>query len=275
MVSFSQCKPEYERNWANLKIRSTRAAAVNNVVLRILDGKKRYKEVERRTGVPWWFVALCHYRESNLAWNTYLGNGQPLGRRTTIVPKGRGPFKDFEDGAVDALRLQGLTKFKDWSLPYTAWRLEGFNGYGYHSKGVNSPYLYGGSTCYGPPENRGGKYVRDHVFDPKHIDIQLGTLTILKRLIELEPSIKLGEPVKPPGGDVAGSGIIGTILAAIGAWLADIDWGTAIAAAVLTGGVVALIWHFAFRGKKAAPIIAAETITPALPRAADDEPKKE
>src|SRR5215813_11265203 len=77
----------------------------------------------------------------------------------------------------------------------TAFRLEGFNGYGYHGKGVNSPYLYGGSTCYGPPEAKAGKYVRDHVFDPNHVDQQLGTLVILRKLMELDASVRLGDAV--------------------------------------------------------------------------------
>jgi peptidoglycan hydrolase-like protein with peptidoglycan-binding domain len=56
---------------------------------------------------------------------------------------------------------------------------------------VNSPYLYGGSNIYGPPENKGGKYVADHVFNPGVVDSQLGTAVILKALMQLDSSIKL------------------------------------------------------------------------------------
>jgi hypothetical protein len=62
---------------------------------------------------------------------------------------------------------------------------------GYHKYGVNSPYLYGGSTLYGPPEAKAGKYIRDHVFDRGVNDKQLGALVLLKVLPEVDTSIKL------------------------------------------------------------------------------------
>ncbi len=194
MALFDQFKEGYERNWGRLEIRTNRASVVKKEAKRILDGKPIYAQIESRTGVPWWFVGLCHYRESSLNFGTYLGNGQPLGQRTTIVPKGRGPFTGpnaFVDGALDALRLEGFVGASDWGIARTLFRLEGFNGYGYHGKGVNSPYLYGGSTLYGPPEARGGKYVRDHVFDPNFVDTQLGTAVILKALLDLDPTISI------------------------------------------------------------------------------------
>ena len=107
---------------------------------------------------------------------------------STIVPKGRGPFTGpdaFANGALDALRLEGFIGANDWGIARTLYRLEGFNGYGYHGKGVNSPYLYGGSTVYGPPEAKGGKYVADHVFNAGVVDTQLGTAVILKDAAEV------------------------------------------------------------------------------------------
>jgi lysozyme family protein/peptidoglycan hydrolase-like protein with peptidoglycan-binding domain len=195
MLSFRDLKDGYERNWSNLEIRPERAAEVRREANLLLQGKSIYQQIEARTGMKWFFVGLCHYRESHYDFNTYLGNGQPLGRVTTIVPKGRGPFagpQAFVDGAVDAFRLEGFLGASDWSIGRMLYRLEGFNGYGYHSQGVNSPYLYGGSTLYGPPEARGGKYVRDHVFDRNKVDTQLGTAVILKDLLELDHTIDLG-----------------------------------------------------------------------------------
>ncbi|PBB69765.1 peptidoglycan-binding protein [Mesorhizobium sp. WSM4312] len=202
MGLFDEYKEGYERNWERLEIRSNRASVVKKEAKRILDGKTIYAQIESRTGVPWWFVGLCHYRESSLNFGTYLGNGQPLGQRTTIVPKGRGPFTGpnaFVDGALDALRLEGFVGASDWGIARTLFRLEGFNGFGYHGKGVNSPYLYGGSTLYGPPEARAGKYVKDHVFDPNFADTQLGTAVILKALLSLDPTISIGSNGGSPG----------------------------------------------------------------------------
>jgi lysozyme family protein/peptidoglycan hydrolase-like protein with peptidoglycan-binding domain len=205
-ASFQQYRDEYEQNWNNLRARDERSGDIRREARRLFEGKQTYQEVERRSGVPWWFVGLCHYRESSFDFDTYLGNGQPLNRRTTIVPKGRGPFTGptaFVDGAVDALRIQKFVGAQDWGIARVLYRLEGFNGYGYHSRGVNSPYLYGGSTVYGPPENRGGKFVRDHVFDAHTVDRQLGTAVILKELVSLDPTIRLdgvapGDEVEEP-----------------------------------------------------------------------------
>ncbi len=193
MVSFQALKDGYDRSWANLKIHPARADEVRKESNRLLKGKSTYQQIETKTGVPWWFVGLCHYRESHFNFNTYLGNGQALDKVTTIVPKGRGPFTGdnaFVDGAIDALRLEAFAAATDWSIARTLFRLEGFNGFGYQSRGVNSPYLYGGSNIYGPPEARAGKFVRDHVFDPDFVDTQLGTAVVLKALLDLDQSIK-------------------------------------------------------------------------------------
>src|SRR5262249_10606832 len=89
MVSFEALKDSYDRSWANLKIRPARADEVGKEANRLLKGKNTYQQIETKTGVPWWFVGLCHYRESHFNFKTYLGNGQALDQITTIVPKGR------------------------------------------------------------------------------------------------------------------------------------------------------------------------------------------
>ena len=210
MVSFESLKSEYERNWANLQIRPARLGEANAAARRAINGKATYEQVERLTGVPWYFIALCHYRESNFDFDTYLGNGETLHRVTTLVPKGRGPFASFVDGAVDALRIENFVGTQDWCIARTLFRLECFNGLGYHAKGVNSPYLYGGSNLYGPPEAKCGKFVADHVFDPGHVDSQLGTAVILHAMMSQDSSITLdGSPLiasrSEPDDDMASS----------------------------------------------------------------------
>lgn len=196
MVSYESLKSGYERNWANLQIRPARLGEANATARKAINGKATYQQVERLTGVPWYFVALCHYRESNFDFDTYLGNGESLKRVTCLVPKGRGPFASFVDGAVDALRIQHFVGTQDWCIARTLYRLECFNGLGYHAKGVNSPYLYGGSTLYGPAEAKAGKFVADHVFDPSHVDSQLGTAVILHAMMSQDSSITIDD--SPP-----------------------------------------------------------------------------
>ena len=210
MVSYESLKSGYEKSWDNLQIRPGRLGEANATARKAIKGKETYQQIERLTGVPWYFVALCHYRESNFDFDTYLGNGESLHRVTSLVPKGRGPFTSFVDGAVDALRIENFVGTQDWSIARTLYRLECFNGLGYHAKGVNSPYLYGGSTLYGPPEASAGKFVADHVFDSNHVDSQLGTAVILHAMMSLDPSIKIGDspsiaPRFEPDEDVASS----------------------------------------------------------------------
>ncbi|HTV33821.1 MAG TPA: peptidoglycan-binding protein [Methylocella sp.] len=196
MLQFESLKEGYEQNWKSLAIRPARLDEARREAQRVLEGRSIYQQIEATTNVPWWFVGLCHYRESHFNFDTYLGNGQSLSRRTTIVPIGRGPFTGpypFVDGAIDALRVEHLAGAVDWSIARTLYRLEGFNGFGYQWKGVHSPYLYGGSTLYGPPEAKAGKFIRDHVFDPNVVDPQLGTAVILKTLTDLDPSIEFGD----------------------------------------------------------------------------------
>ncbi|TYL83970.1 peptidoglycan-binding protein [Bradyrhizobium cytisi] len=193
MVSYENLKSGYERNWANLQIRPARLGEASATARKAINGKATYQQVERLSGVPWYFVALCHYRESNFDFDTYLGNGETLKRVTCLVPKGRGPFASFVDGAVDALRIQHFVGTQDWCIARTLYRLECFNGLGYHAKGVNSPYLYGGSTLYGPTEANAGKFVADHVFDPNHVDSQLGTAVILHAMMSQDSSIAIND----------------------------------------------------------------------------------
>ena len=144
------------------------------------------------TGVPWPFIALTHKRENGPDFDhsrfaAYLGNGQPLLRKTTIVPKNRGPFlgpNAFVNGAVDALRIEGMSSIKDWRLEKILYWCEVFNGSGYSAKGLPSPYVWGGTTIQRP-----GKYVADHVFNAKAWDPQPGCAPMLKAIETLDPTV--------------------------------------------------------------------------------------
>jgi lysozyme family protein len=174
---------KYLSIWDGMKV--TKRTEANKVADKILANKKRYQVVERLTGVPWYFVALTHYRESSLNFSKNLCNGQPLNMRTTIVPKGRGPYASFEDSAVDALvTIKKYSADLDWSFGPFCYRIEGYNGYGYWKKGIPSPYLWGGTN-----RQQVGKYVRDHIYDATVWDSQLGVLAILKCLMDKDATI--------------------------------------------------------------------------------------
>jgi len=166
-----------------MKINASRLSAVTKTAKRLVAGRARYEGVERLTGVPWWFVAALHERESGGDFKTYLGNGQPLNRVTTLVPKGRGPWSTFEAGAVDALEYEGYTKVSDWSIEHALWLAEKYNGLGYANKGLPSPYIWGATNIQRPGKyreikNSSGVYVSR--FFPLEMDTQIGVAPMLQ-----------------------------------------------------------------------------------------------
>src|SRR5258705_10572295 len=102
--------------WNNCHISANEGPAFKRVADSLMkpENRARYAAVGKTLAaagynIPWWFIGVTHYREAgfdksgNPRWDTCLGNGQALNRKTTIVPKGRGPFNSWEEGAVDAL----------------------------------------------------------------------------------------------------------------------------------------------------------------------------
>lgn len=162
----------------------------------ILPLKPRYAAVAAKIGEPGAIVVLMalNERESSSSMATYLGNGQRLTRFTTIVPKGRGPFQSWEAGAEDALHLDHLDDVKDWCWARACYEQELFNGFGYRSRGLHTPYLWSGTNVYSS-----GKFISDGVFDASVKDSQLGTIPVMLALVELDKSLDLpGWPAASP-----------------------------------------------------------------------------
>lgn len=185
--TFEQIRSKYELLYRTMEIKSpVIKAQAQQAAGKLLKDLNRYKAVEKLTGVPAVFLMCTNLRESNGSMLRYLGNGQLLSMKTTIVPKNRGPFASWEDGAVDAIKLEGLDKENNWSVAHIAYDEEAFNGWGYYFHDINSPYLWGGTQ-----HQQSGKYIADGVFDKTIMDTQLGVMVVLKILIEIEPSLYL------------------------------------------------------------------------------------
>lgn len=157
---------------------------LNNKVARIVDNRRRYESVSHafiNPGLKWYHVSIFHDLECGLNFSKYLGNGQSLFMKTTIVPKGRGPFSSFEEGAIDAIKIQDLNKIQDWSIGGTLYTIEGFNGYGYEKyHNMNSPYLFAGTQHYTK-----GKYDKDGHFNPELVSSQIGAALLLRELLKI------------------------------------------------------------------------------------------
>lgn len=194
---------DYADAWRRMEPNDQQDA--RRVALRIERGRSRYEEVERLTGVPWWIVGTLHYRENGSdmgmpnevgKFQAYLGNGEPLTRKTTIAPTGRGPFETWQRGAEDALGLKlkvqdGGYQHISIPAPYSssfryvevcAFFFELWNGLGYriwHPE-VPSEYLWGLSSVHCR-----GKYTSDGKFDPNSRTKQHGAMVCLYGLAAL------------------------------------------------------------------------------------------
>ena len=178
--------------WNKAKI--TRSSQVAAQAKKLLANRSRYDVVAEATGVPWDVIAVIHVRESSGSFAGVLHNGQKIigtGKKTTLVPKGRGPFSTWEEAAIDALMKCApyLGKNSDWSLGNTLELLEKYNGLGYRKKGLPSPYLWAGTDQYTK-----GKYVADGKFDANAVDKQLGVAALLMALRDDAVAVKPSTP---------------------------------------------------------------------------------
>jgi lysozyme family protein len=183
-MRYSAKWPVYAKQWDAMAFQSRRVAQFDAAARVALANKPRYLAIAARTGVTWPHIAVLHRRESDADFTTYLGNGNPLNHKTTDVPEGRGPFKTFEDGAIDALHVDGLDSVKDWRLEKILYYCELFNGTGYDRRGLPSPYVWSGSTIQRP-----GKYVSDGKWDGRRWDTQPGCAPLIATIAKLDPSI--------------------------------------------------------------------------------------
>jgi lysozyme family protein len=145
--------------------------------------REKYEDVAGQTDLPAELIAALHYRESSFNFNTYLHQGDPLGEPAVHWPRNIPVFHSWSPAAIHALGLKkgvqedvGLTKESD-DLAAMATYAEYYNGLGYHNRGIESPYVYGGTDQYSS-----GHYVADGKFDPDAKDRRLGVIAIVRHL---------------------------------------------------------------------------------------------
>ena len=165
---------------AGITINERSVSELASVCNTIESNKERYLSAQRLTGVPWDVIAACHYRESSLSFRGVLHNGEHIigtGRKTKLVPAGRGPFGSWEAAAVDAMMIESSKFPKAWDTEGKLDFCERFNGMGYKKRGVSSPYVYAGTNKYSS-----GLYVADGKYSSTKVDLRLGTAAIIKGL---------------------------------------------------------------------------------------------
>jgi lysozyme family protein len=176
--------------WVGAQVRPHRRKTVDLAAGTILRHRARYEAVAAQVNIPWYVIGVIHMRESSCNFSRNLANGQPLNQVTTIVPIGLGPWKTWEDSAIDILKRKGWHNVGDWHLASTLEHLERYNGRGYRAKSVtrpivgdnrpiNTPYLWALTNRYTV-----GKFVADGRYSPTHEDGQAGCAAIMLVLKE-------------------------------------------------------------------------------------------
>ena len=145
--------------------------------------KNRYQTVATATNMPAELIAALHWRESSGNFNTYLHQGDPLGRPAVHVPTNIPIFYEWEDAAIHAINMKDslqdqLEITQETRNPNAiATYAEAYNGLGYHNRNQSSPYVFAGTDQYSS-----GKYVGDGVFRQNVVDQQLGVMPMVGAL---------------------------------------------------------------------------------------------
>lgn len=154
------------------KAQLTKTQEAHQAAAKIIGFKDLYLPIQAATNVPWWVIGAIDNREESFIHSGYLGNGDPLNKKTVHVPKGRGPFKNWTDGAIDAIHISGWDRLPTgghWDIVTCLIKCEAYNGLGYAHMGHRSPYIWAGTNM-----QQRGKYNSDGHFDPNQWDTQLG-----------------------------------------------------------------------------------------------------
>lgn len=182
----------YEILFNRLSIIKNKSSYVISQAHKVHKNKARYQAVEKETGVPWYVVGSIHCLEADCDFGAVLHNGERIigkGKKTRLVPKGRGPFATWEASAIDALAYDGLFSFDHesppWVIGYILKKCEEYNGTGYLRRHPeqNSPYVW---ACTSLCRER-GKYTSDGRYDPNaYAHGQVGVAAIIYTLNTLK-----------------------------------------------------------------------------------------
>ncbi len=167
---------------------------LDRTAAKLVSDRERYLSLERRTSVPALVTMVIAERESGADPRMSLAQGDRWDRVSIHVPKGRGPFKSWEDAAADALHIDGLDTVgrENWTIELALFYQEKYNGFGYRRYGVPSAYIWAATNIY-----QGGKFVADGKFVRSAWDTQLGVAALMARIIHADPSLAL--PAVSPG----------------------------------------------------------------------------
>lgn len=180
-----QLKEKLETMYKSLEIETMGKQKRSHVTWYLNKARKQKTEYEAIAAmlsanlgmrIDWRIVCVLHALEAGFDLNKQILNGQPWNKRTTWVPKNRGPWPSLASACLEGFQIKKLPPKFD--IGYTLIFLIAWNGWGYYYKGqLETPYLFSYSNMQKP-----GKFVRDHVYDPNAISLQVGAALLLYKL---------------------------------------------------------------------------------------------
>lgn len=173
----------YAKCWDMLELDKGTELRVKAAAAKVMSGQHRYATMEATLGIPWYWIGATFCLECYCDFKCVMHNGEAIvgtGKKTKLVPAGRGPFTTWEESCVDALKnYRGI---KGWSIEECLMRAEKYNGWGYVTgagREDTSPYLW---ACTNINDGR-GKYSSDGKYDSNaDSNGQVGFAAILKQL---------------------------------------------------------------------------------------------
>ncbi|MBM74936.1 MAG: hypothetical protein CMK59_06020 [Proteobacteria bacterium] len=188
----------------NIELSSFQMTEVRYFISNWEKNKNRYQAVASQTNMPAELIAAIHWRESSGNFNTYLHQGDPLGKPAVNWPNNIPVFHNWEKAAVHALSMKdnyqedlGITS-DTTDAALMGLYAEGYNGFGYRKTKdkVNTPYVYSGTNAYSQ-----GKFVSDGHFSKKAVDQQVGVIPLLGSIDGAEAQVDIS-PKQLSGSDV-------------------------------------------------------------------------
>jgi lysozyme family protein len=179
---------------------------LNEFLEKYEENKARYEKVAEKVHLPAMLIAALHNMESNMNFDRYLHNGDPLGEMTSNEPVGILFRKDqWEESAIHALGgnirdnngTPSMKYFQDireelgitedtTDIGKMLTLAEKYNGLGYRYKGLQSAYIYGGTNVMNH-----GKFVADGEFDPNVTSKRIGVASMLMKVQSTENNIPI------------------------------------------------------------------------------------
>ena len=174
--------PNFDEIVKTIKIDDSRIIELKLLKEKFEASKKRYQVVSENCQFPIDLLFALHYREASCSFAGVLHNGEKIigtGKKTKLVPAGRGPFESWEEAAIDAIMMKKSLFPSEWTLANKLAFAERFNGLGYRKTGELSPYVFAGTNFH----DETGKYVADGKYSSTAPEKQLGVAAILLGLV--------------------------------------------------------------------------------------------